>query len=455
MLKNVSILGIGRTVAIGLAFAQSVVVARILGPESFGAVALVIAYPSLIFGILNVRTSETTTRFLAVYDAQGIRSRALGLCKVAYDLDLTVAGVAFAIVALTATWVAPIFLDDDQLIPLTTVYALSFVPAALGPTSVSIFSVTGRFLLTGGLEIMGATLRTGLVIGLVVAGLGIPGVVYGMVVANAILGVFTVLTAHRVVVRRWGASWLRSGWRQLVGQQREIARFFVLSDLTALFGVAIKNADVLILSIFRSTTEIGYYSLGKSIVRQLLSLVSAVRCVSPGHAPVVAGRMARHVAVRPLAHVDDQRPRHRRRRPLDARDRAGDRTRIRPAVRAGHVGDTPPSAASRFGPALPLDRHGVHGLGRHPRAPRGARGGRDPGDDDHRPLRPALGHHRRSGRPPVPASTFASGHGDVGVRSQGDAGAGGSRPPQDASRARRDVARARRHVKGEACTCCS
>ena len=280
VLKNVSILGIGRTVAIGLAFAQSVVVARILGPETFGAVALIAAYPSLIFGILNVRTSEITTRFLADYDAQGVRSRALGLCKVAYGLDLTAATVAFAIVALTAVWVAPIFLDDDQLVPLTTVYALSLVPAAMGPTSVSIFSVTGRFLLTGGLEIVGATLRTGLVIGLVVAGLGIPGVVYGTVVANTILGVFTVVTAHRVVVRRWGASWLRSGWRQLVGQRREIAKFFVFSDLNAFLGVAVKGADVLILGIFRPTIEIGYYTLGKSITAHLLNLVSSVRVVA-------------------------------------------------------------------------------------------------------------------------------------------------------------------------------
>ena len=280
MLKNVSILGIARTVSIAFAFAQSVIVARILGPEAFGTFALITAYPSLIFGILNVRTTETTTRFLAGFDARGAHARALSLCQFSYGIDLAVAILAFAVVALTASWIGPHILDDVRLVPLTVVYALSFVSNAFVSSSSGILVVTGKFWLTGGLDMAGATLRAGLVVALVMMGLGIPGVVYGVVVGNAVLGVSMLVAAHRVAAVRWGASWLRSGWAELAGQRREIARFFVFSDLTALLGVAIKNADILILASFRPPLEIGYYHLGKSITNQLLSLVSAIRVVA-------------------------------------------------------------------------------------------------------------------------------------------------------------------------------
>jgi O-antigen/teichoic acid export membrane protein len=257
-----------------------VIVARLLGPEAFGAIALIAAYPALVFGILNVRTGETTTRFLAGYERKGSRLRALGLCKVAYSIDVTVAALAFAIVAVTVPWVGPRVLSDPRRIALMTVYALSFVPNAFGPTSNAILVVTSRFLLTGSLDIGRALLRAALVIGLVAAGWGIPGVIYGTVVANTTFGVATVVVAHWAAARHWDASWLWRGWAELAGQRREITRFFVLSDLSALFTIAIKTADVLILAHFRPTVEIGYYNLGKSLTTQLVNLVGAVRVVA-------------------------------------------------------------------------------------------------------------------------------------------------------------------------------
>jgi O-antigen/teichoic acid export membrane protein len=83
-----------------------------------------------------------------------------------------------------------------------------------------------------------------------------------------------------VAVRRWHRSWFRSRWTELAGRRREIARFFVLSDLTALCNTAIKNVDVLILGAFRPVSEVGFYNLGKSLTTQLLVVVSAVRAVA-------------------------------------------------------------------------------------------------------------------------------------------------------------------------------
>ena len=280
MLRDVSILGTARIVPAGLALVQSIVLARVLGPEAFGAVALIAAYPSLVFGILNVRTVETTTRFLSDYDTRGLPGRALGLSKVSYIIDLAAAGAAAATVALTARWVAPTSADGMSLAPLMILFGVSFVPNALVPTSSGIFVVTGNFLLAGTLEVAGAALRTVLVIGFVLAGLGVPGVVAGIVAASAAYGLATVLVAHRVARRQWRGSWLLSRWSDLSGERREIVRFFAFSDLTALCTAAIKNADVLLLGYFRPTVEVGYYNLGKSLTGQLLVVTSAVRAVA-------------------------------------------------------------------------------------------------------------------------------------------------------------------------------
>ena len=280
MLKDVSILGLARILPIGLALVQSIAVARILGPEGFGALAVIAAYPALVFGILNARTAEVTTRFLADFDARGLPDKALGLCKVAYAIDLVVAGAAVVVVAATAGVVAPHVLDDLRLAPLMTVFAVSFLPNALTPTSTAVLAVSNRFPLTASIEAGAATLRTAMVVGFVLAGFGVPGVVYGLVLGNTVLGMAITAAAHRVAVRRWHRSWFRSRWTELAGRRREIARFFVLSDLTALCNTAIKNVDVLILGAFRPVSEVGFYNLGKSLTTQLLVVVSAVRAVA-------------------------------------------------------------------------------------------------------------------------------------------------------------------------------
>jgi O-antigen/teichoic acid export membrane protein len=119
-----------------------------------------------------------------------------------------------------------------------------------------------------------------MVVGVVFAGLGIAGVVWGTVAANALGGAGFMVAASTVSRRRWQASWLRSRWSDLTGHGRDIARFFVFSDLTELVGVLTKSVDVLLLGAFRPAIEIGYYNLGKSLVAQLSNLVAAIRAVA-------------------------------------------------------------------------------------------------------------------------------------------------------------------------------
>lgn len=280
MLKNLSIIGTARVLPAVTALVQSVVVARQLGPEALGIVALISAYPALVFGVLNVRTVDTTTRYLAAYDTKGEATRALGLCSVAYLLDSAVAVAALVVVLATASVIGPYFIDDAQWIPTMMVYALSFVPSAFMPTSTSVLVVTGRFAENAVLDIATAALRALLVVTLVVLGHGIPGVVYGTIVANGLGGVCALALAHRAGSVRWGGSWMGRGLADLAGQRREIARLFVLSDLTGLFGMVVKTADVLLLALFRPTVEIGYYRLAKSLSVQIIHLVNAVRVVS-------------------------------------------------------------------------------------------------------------------------------------------------------------------------------
>lgn len=259
---------------------QGLLVARWLEPRTYGIIVLVTTYPSLIHGFLDLRSSEASVKYLSEFHVRGEGTRALGMAKLGYTLDMLIAALTVLLVMVTAPWVESRIVHTPGTALLMSLFAASFLPAALAKTSYAVLAVTGRFAAIAVVNAAAAALTLIGVLGVILAGQGVPGIVAAIAVGRAVPGVWLGVLATRQTRDLWQQSWLRSSWTRLGDRRREILSFLFYSDLLALLGVIPKQLDIMLLGYFRGPTETAYYKLGKSLVGMLSYVVGPASSVS-------------------------------------------------------------------------------------------------------------------------------------------------------------------------------
>lgn len=278
--QDVGILVGANFVGAVVSFAQSILVARWLGPESYGVAALVMIYPGLVYTFFDARSTEASVKYLSEFHARGERDRALAMCKLGYVIDLAIASLAFLAVLVTARWAAHRIVHRPEAVWLMIVYTAAFISRALVGTSYAVMTTLGRFPLIAWVDTLTTFLRVALVIGLVLADWQIAGVVYGSAGAAMATGLLYGIIAYAMIRRTWGGSWIRGTWQVLKGRRQEIFSFLAYSDLNALLGIIPKQLDMVVLGYFRNPMEVGYYKLAKGLASAVGYLVGPLQSVT-------------------------------------------------------------------------------------------------------------------------------------------------------------------------------
>jgi O-antigen/teichoic acid export membrane protein len=281
--RNVGILTVANLAGAALSLIQGILVARWLGPETYGLAALVMSYPDLVYTFFDTRSSDASVKYLSEFHVKGKGERALAVCKVGYLVDLAMAVTAFAVVLATASWAAINIAHCPEITWLVLVFTAAFVPRAFVGTSYAALATLGRFSLIALLDTTITVLRTGLVLGLVLAGWQVTGVIWGNAMATAAAGALYGTVAYVLARHAWGAGWLRARWSDLKGYRRAIAGFLAYNDLNALLGMIPKQLDIVLLGYLRNPMEVGYYRLAKSLASVVGYLVGPLQSVTyPG-----------------------------------------------------------------------------------------------------------------------------------------------------------------------------
>ena len=223
--QNVGVLTIANFVGAALNFVQGILVARWLGPELYGVVALVMTYPNLVHGFFDARSVTASVKYLGEYHALGQRDRALAMCKLGYAVDLAVACLTFLVLVLTAHFAARSIVHDPAVAGLMVLYGAALIPRALVGTSNAILATLGHFPFIASIEIVTTVIRTVLIVGLVLAGWQVAGVVWANAIAATAMGLLYGVFAWVLVRRAWGGSVLRGSLKALKGRRREIFSF--------------------------------------------------------------------------------------------------------------------------------------------------------------------------------------------------------------------------------------
>ena len=117
VVRNTSYLFSSNTVSMGLTFLQGLMAAALLGARSYGALGMIIAFASNVNRLLSFRMNELVVRYGGHFLADGEKTKAAAVVKVAGIAEAITSFIAYGILLLLARWGATVIIKDPSTIP--------------------------------------------------------------------------------------------------------------------------------------------------------------------------------------------------------------------------------------------------------------------------------------------------------------------------------------------------
>jgi len=286
---------VGNFLGIGILFLQGALLARYLGPAEFGVFAITTSAAALAASLVNFRTTDALTRTLVVDHETGRVERQRLVIVTSLACDFVTAIIAFiSIIVLAPTLArATAGLETAHLFIIASgAVTLNFCANVMHAVARDRrhFILLGYYAPTARLVELAAMLlfisRDSLTIDAAVA-------------LSAVRSVVVGVPALVYLTWQWWFAYPSTGRilrdLNLVGRRRELQSFWRMmaaSFIWSLVSALPKNADILILGLYRSPEESGYYRIAKNLVgvgqsvgtsmfslvyRELLSMIAGTR----------------------------------------------------------------------------------------------------------------------------------------------------------------------------------
>lgn len=261
--KDASALGVALNARLLFGIVQGLLVARWLGPSSYGVAVLVMAVPDLLFSIVDVRSGEVTVKYLKEF--MGSPEKAASIFRLGVVIDIGIATFVVVIVALFGGYVGSLLFEGAADAGLMLVYAASFPVRSLGSTTSSVLAIERRWIAISWLEFSSSAVRLVATLALVAGGLGVQGVIIGNVVYGVVRGVSFGMVGSSAYRRLWDQALLGSILGGLGDRRAEIAKFFAFSDFAGLIAILTKQADLLLVGAILGPRSAGLYRAARNL----------------------------------------------------------------------------------------------------------------------------------------------------------------------------------------------
>lgn len=251
---------------VGLGIVQTGLMARMLGPEGIGTIALFGAVCVLLGSVLKVASAEPAMTYVIQALTEGDDAQASHFIRYFYLLDFLTSLVAFSAVALSALFVPRLLNLAPGLEWLQALFGLTLVFQSTYWTSHALLRVADRFSWTFYHSVVHSVTKTALVALLFVAKAGLTEVAFLLVGLSLLDGLSLYLMA-RLALRRKGLRHVRQSvpWWHVPG---EIRRFQMLGYGRQLIKSMNRSADTLMIGYIGSPLQVGFYRAGKQIADQ-------------------------------------------------------------------------------------------------------------------------------------------------------------------------------------------
>jgi len=231
----------------------AIIVARLLGPFSYGLYTLAVAIPTLLVALSDVGMSSALVRLPAKARSEGDLARANSLIKLGFLLKLAVSTFAFLICYAGSTVIATTVLNRAELAPFIQLAALMIVFQAIYDATSNAFIGTDLMQYSAAIQIMQAILKGTLGPVLVFVGLGITGAISGYLLALVAAGT----TGAAILFSRQARSLARTDTSK---EMRALLGYGLPLYLAGIFSVFLAQYQNIVLAHFANNVEIGNFA---------------------------------------------------------------------------------------------------------------------------------------------------------------------------------------------------
>ena len=235
-----------------LAFGGTIYLARVLGADGYGVVALALGVTLYLQKLVDYGVEELGIRRVAAS-----RSDADRLVGAYVAGRLALAGAVLVVTVLVALWVLP-----DPEGPVTALYALTLFPIALSTRWVHLGFENAPPV--GLARVLGEGIAVGLILLLVRGQEDLSAVPLAQFLGDA--------TAVGWLVFRLGQYGVRLRFRWDGDRLKELARSAFPLVGHGLLGLVIYNSDLIFLRAFRDRGDVGLYAVAYTLISFLLNL---------------------------------------------------------------------------------------------------------------------------------------------------------------------------------------
>lgn len=277
-----------QAISVPLLFVESLVLARLLGPEQFGTFVLVMAFPEAVQMILDCRTREAITRYLGESRALGDPEFGDAVFRFALLVNLAVGVTAFLIVSAGASVAATYIVKNAALAGLIVLAGLGRLLASLDSGSGAVMRVFGEYALSA--KIGAATVVARFVATLAGALItrSVFGAVLGRTVAEGLRSALLAVPSYRLLHRHTGFR-LFGPLDAMRRRTREISLYLLHTNLSGTLKLASDKGIVLIVGLIGGPTAAGLYKIAAQVgTSPLLVTDAAYAALFPEYAYVVA-----------------------------------------------------------------------------------------------------------------------------------------------------------------------
>jgi len=272
ILKNSAWLLSAKGASLPLQVAQSVLVARLLGVEGFGAIGVVMVYIATARRITSFRMDEVVVKF--VTDALAVRDDrqlAAATVKIALLAELGSTLLAFALVWLSVPYAASWFLGDAAPMTLFYVASINIVIEAVLESTTGVLQVLNQYRAQAIADVAGRGASLLAVVVVFAMDGGPVAILVATLVGELVTSAILLWSALRALAERLGRAWLRVPLATLsAATKREIRAFAISTNLGAALSMIVKDSELLWLGYFTSPADAGLYKLAKSWISMVV-----------------------------------------------------------------------------------------------------------------------------------------------------------------------------------------
>ena len=274
LFKNASWLFGGKSASGIFTAIQTVIVARMLGVTDYGLLTLVIAYISVLNMFFDLKVWETATKYIGTYLERGETDKTRSMIKLSYILDIGSGIIAFIIAILSAKLISTYIIHTPEAYVLIWIFSVSLFIDTANSTSDAILRVFDRFKSIAFINSFQKFFRLLVVVGLLFAGFGIKGVLYGFILASFVGFAARMWFVLKTLYENDLKGWLSADLAIIRSEWKGIAWFLGNTSFIATLKTGNERyLGVMILGYFAGKDAVAYYKIASTVASTMNKVV--------------------------------------------------------------------------------------------------------------------------------------------------------------------------------------